>query len=132
MTLRQISKVKSATEAQQEAISNLRLRLASFDAIQECAHAQMHLESLRSAIQIKDTAEAIVLYDKLAICFINLAELGSVSQEVTSDLRVNADRVGRISKALESVELSPIKHLEIARDFHALLMKVRFEIHREQ
>lgn len=134
LTLAQISKVKSATEAQETAIASLRFRLASFDAIQECAHAQLFLEHLREAIQTNDSNKVLDSYDKLALCLINIAESNSVKADITKELRMAADRVGKISKGIESSSVSDLpktKHLEIARDFHGLLMRVRFEIHQE-
>lgn len=137
LTLRQISKIKSATEAQNEAILTIKGRFANFDAIQECAHAQQFLKSLRDAIFNANTSELTTVYDSIAICFINLSESNAVNPDVGSSLRSEAARVGKITKAIETGEGVPAsfsvpKHLEIARDFHALLMRVRFQIQQDQ
>lgn len=136
ITLHQISKVKSATEAQKDAISMLKVRFANFDAIQECAQAQLLLKALRDAIFGLNTNELTTIYDSLAICFINLAESNSIDINVTESLRLEATRVGKVTRAIETginpSNFSIPKHLEIARDFHALLMRVRFQIHQDQ
>lgn len=137
LTLNQIAKIKTVAEAQEEAISGLRVRLASFDAIQECANAQMFINSLRDCIQTQNGTEALVNYDKLALSFINISESGSVDGPTTGDLRQAAQRIGKISSGLENINddstnFSVSKHLDIIREFHTLLMRVRFYLHREQ
>ena len=85
ITLAQISQVKSVSAAQKEAIKDLKFRLAGFDAIQECAQAQIYLEALRDAVQSRDKASIIASYDRLALSMLSLSESTSISHDL-SDL----------------------------------------------
>jgi hypothetical protein len=137
LTLSQISKIKTVAQAQEEAISSLRVRLASFDAIQECASAQMFLNAVRDAINAGIALDVISNYDRLAICFINIAESGSTENQITMSLREASQRIAKISSGLESESrkngspLQVTKHLDMVREFHTLLVRIRLNLHRE-
>lgn len=135
ITLAQISQVKSVSAAQKEAIKDLKFRLAGFDAIQECAQAQIYLEALRDAVQSRDKASIIASYDRLALSMLSLSESTSISHDLSDLLRESSNRVAVLSSGIDKTapsDISVSKQLETSRTFHAVLMRVRFYIHKEQ
>ncbi|WP_156818730.1 hypothetical protein [Sphingomonas sp. Mn802worker] len=134
-TLHQLSQVKSVSHAQEEAITNLKLRFAGFDAIQECAQAQIYLDALRDAVQSLDKPSILANYDRLAICLLSLSESSSMPQDLAASLKDSASRIALLSNGIDKASASEIsisKQLETARSFHTILMKTRFTIHKEQ
>lgn len=136
ITLVQLSRVKSITKAQKEAINALKFRMAGFDAIQECTQAEILLKSVRDSVQKMDKPAAATSYDLLALCLINLSESGYVSNSISDELREGAVRISiitnRLTKSQFSGDTLVSKQLETSRYFHTLLMKARFYIQKGQ
>lgn len=101
LTLWQLRAIKTETEAANRAIGAVQIRVASFDAAQECAKASELVLGIRAGLKNQDWNNILDSYEKLLQKFLNLSH--STSPIELADRQILAKHTEDIAKMCEGI-----------------------------
>ncbi|BEU99063.1 hypothetical protein [Novosphingobium olei] len=134
VTIYQIRAVKTATEAAQAAIHDLKIRIRHYDIIQDCTNAESFLKELKVSLDANNMRDCIRFLDDIATALINVSERWD---DLENDRLIVEDCIGRVQMLShacaknQGIESTP-KTLDSIRDIHRTLVKIRMKIQKEQ
>ena len=136
VTIWQLLQVKRVADAQRDAIAGLKVRLAQFDVIQECAKAEAALAEIRKCLLISNTEISLQLFDALATSFVSILE-GShaITEDVRERLRSAVEEITKLTEMSPRVRNSaaaPAKRAATIRDYHGIIVKIRAQVQEDQ
>ncbi|RVT42109.1 hypothetical protein [Sphingobium algorifonticola] len=137
IALKQLKAIKNETEAAGAAISSVQLKVASFDAAEECRKASDLLVSIRTNLKISKWDQIISSYEDLIQAFLNLSHSTSLIegedrlllQKHTQDMAKMCEAVRR--RLAEGDSIIVLKGQDRAlRNFTDILTKISFTVMR--
>lgn len=137
VTYQQVKLVKTASEAAEAAIRDLKLRIANFDVVGEVTSAENSLNWLKDDYRTKDEEQWRRQSDRLATSLISIRENFEQANERTTDQLSSAIShasalTNRISIKSREASNDVAKIHESFRDIHTALVKVRVQLQRDQ
>lgn len=137
LTLWQLRAIKTETEAANKAINSVQLRVASFDAAQECAKAQDLVLDIRENLRIQDWPNIISNYEQLIQRFLNLSHsTSSIENDDRQLLTKYSDEMAKMCEAIrrriaEDQNTIVLRGQDRAlRNFADIVTKVSFSVTR--
>lgn len=137
LTLWQLRAIKTETEAANKAINSVQLRVASFDAAQECAKAQDLVLGIRENLRIQDWPNIISNYEQLIQRFLNLSHsTSSIENDDRQLLTKYSDEMAKMCEAIrrriaEDQNTIVLRGQDRAlRNFADIVTKVSFSVTR--
>ncbi|MET4131672.1 hypothetical protein ABIE62_000788 [Porphyrobacter sp. MBR-155] len=134
--IEQIKKVKSSSEAAEEAIQALKFRIASFDIFGEVAIAERSLEAMKEELKSEDEIKWRREADNLMKSLINIRENFAQANDKTSQqLSTAIKRASNLANKAENghrrdaTDLAKIN--DSFREIHIALVKVKVQIQRD-
>ncbi|WP_294190319.1 hypothetical protein [uncultured Sphingomonas sp.] len=137
LTLWQLKAIKSETEAARKAINSVQLRVASFDAAQECTKAKELVLGIRVSLKEQDWHQILVLYEDLIQRFLNLSHstssIGEADRKIlikyTEEMAKMCDAIRRrVAEAQDTIFLRGQDRA--LRNFADVITKVSFSVTR--
>lgn len=132
IALKQLSAIKTESEAATVAIKNVQLKVASLDTAQECQVAKSLIASLRSNLIEYNWLKTIKDYEELIQSFLRLSHSNSSIAEEDRALLVKMTRDmarmcdGIRKKQQSGVEITMHGQDQALRDFSDIMTKITF------
>lgn len=137
LTLWQLRAIKTETEAASRAINSVQLRVASFDAAQECAKAQELVQNIRRNLRLQDWEQVLAVYEELIQIFLNLSHsTSSIGMDDRQLLTKHTEEMAKMCAAIrrraaENESAIVLKGQDRAlRNFADIVTKVSFSVTR--
>lgn len=137
ITIEQVKKVKTSSEAAEAAIKDLKLKISHFDIVQEIASAESSLARLKECENDQADMHWKKYCDDLTISLIRIKESfseasGKTKDQLGSAINHASTLMGRTSFLSDSSLREQAKTRESFREIHMALVKVQVQIQRDQ
>jgi hypothetical protein len=138
IALKQLSAIKTETEAAAQAIESVQIKIASFDAAQECASARKLIHDIKANLLTPDWLEVLKGYEALIDSFLKLSHSNSsvgledreVLEKQTRDMAKFCEAIRR--KLGKNDNAIMLKGQDMAlRDFSDTMTKITFSVIKE-
>ena len=137
IALKQLTAIKTESEAATAAINNVQLKIAAFDTAQECRTAKSLIGSLREGLISEDWDTVIKLYEALIQSFLNLSHSNSTIENDDRDLLIKmthdmAKICDGIRKRKRTGSVVAVQGQDQAiRDFSDIMTKISFLVAKD-
>lgn len=132
LTLKQLSAIKTEAEASTIAISNVQLKVAAFDTVQECQIAKSLVVSLRANLLDYNWVKILKDYEDLIQSFLRLSHANSsiptedraLLLKMTRDMARMCDGIRKKQRA--GTQITMQGQDQALRDFSDIMTKITF------
>lgn len=139
VALKQLSAVKTETEATSAAISSVQFKVESFDASRECQISEGIIQQIRKSLKGDDAYIVIEHYQSLSDSFLKLSHADSVIsqddrtriQSATEDIAKVCEGIRRRNSSEEGKGKFPQGQDRLLRDLSDIIHKISFLISRD-
>lgn len=137
IALKQLTAIKTESEAATAAINSVQLKIAAFDTAQECRTAKSLIGSLREGLISEDWDTVIRLYEALIQSFLNLSHSNSTIENDDRDLLTKmthdmAKICDGIRKRKRTGSVVAVQGQDQAiRDFSDIMTKISFLVAKD-
>lgn len=138
LALRQLKAIKSETEATRAAIQSVQLKVASFDAAQECQIARNLITSIRNHLQAQSWTDVLQSYEELIQSFLRLSHSNAATADADRQLliKMTRDMAGmcegiRKKQLIEGQKAILRGQDQALRDFTDITTKITFAVAKD-
>jgi len=137
IAIKQLSAIKSETEATKIAVNSVQIKIEGFDVVKQCDEASKLIALIRQCLRDKDLINLILNYEILTDIFTSLAHAHSVIEEEDRKKLSNfADDMAKICegirRTIENPERQKLKGQDLAiRRFSDVIVKINFHVKKD-
>lgn len=138
IALRQLSAIKTETEATTAAVEAMQFKVASLDVVKECQSATARITEIRSALKLADWESILTSYEELISIFLRLAHSFGIVTAADRDAMIKmTEDMAKICEGVRCTSSDPSSARSLRgqdqalRNFSDIMTRISFLVEKD-